>query len=317
VSPSAGPPADRKQGNLNICSEIQDCQKIHTLLRLSFNNQGLWLTPYKADDRSSMLLPDGQAAFEAFEVLFQKGGLEGTGQLEIVKKSKLALRLALSLESLCVGPWLQEPWTVGSVQIPSDPDKTPTERLDHAYISCVLASHHRQAGLLPDIPQDTIPEKRKLYLLSFAQFLVDIKKGKKGHWPCAGEPLDAWYDTLCKEVTNRPSREAEVDLWNDYQKAIESCLLYPRIYQAEPRGDTPDDRKLIQDIISKHIVLPLQHHLERWTVDEGGSSFPPPDPDRLASTDTLTHGDSISEFTLWGEAEDNFKVVYVDSLMAA
>lgn len=263
-----------------------------------------------------MIMRDRQAAFEAFDVLFQDGGLDTTGDLEIVKKSKLALRLALSLESLCVGPWLQEPWTVDSVLIPDDPDKTPTDRLDHVYIRCVLASHHMQAGLLP-VPWVSLPENRKVYLLSLAQFLVDIRNGTKGHWPGAGAPLDAWYDALCSEVTSWPSsKAAEVDLWSDYRKAIEGCLLFPRICQAEPQWDPPDGRKLVQEVISKHIVLPLQQHLERWTVDDGGIDFPPQDPGQRASTAPLTDRDSTSEFTLWGEAEDNFKILYVNPLMS-
>lgn len=258
---------------------------------------------------------DRQAAFEAFDVLFQDGGLDTTGHLEIVKKSKLALRLALSLESLCVGSWLQEPLTVDSVLIPGDHDKTPTERLDHVYIHCVLASHRMQAGLLP-VPWDSLPENREVYLLSLAQFLVDIRNGTKGHWPGAPPPLDAWYDALCSDVTSWPSSNAaEVDLWSGYRKAIESCLLFPRICRAEPQWDPPDERKLVQEVISKHIVLPLQQHLETWTVDEGGIKFPPQDLDRRASTSPLADRDSTTEFTLWGEAEDNFRTLYVDLLM--
>ncbi len=105
---------------------------------MSFDtSRRLWFTVSRAELLSAR---DKAAEFDPLESLLTNSHLQddGGGRNRVTKYS-LSLRLAQSLQALCVGPWLQRPWTASHVKILRDESLRPAERLDEAYLECTVA----------------------------------------------------------------------------------------------------------------------------------------------------------------------------------
>jgi hypothetical protein len=289
-------------------------------LRLSFNREKLWLTLNKPNDSSREILSEREEKVKCVELqsLLSNGSLQTSDPDDMLRKFQLALRLASSLHVLCLGPWIQQDWTAKYVRILENPAGKPIEMLDEAYISCDLTKETERVNIFPRASQqeqtEEIPPK---FFLSFAQLLIDIEKGESSPSSSKEEAPEQWYDLLVEEHNNNFGD----GVMEHYRKAIEGCLLSRSRYEIETQFVENEDLRVqkVQEVIRANIVVHLRNHLDIWKEqrsskhaarkDEPSHSY-----DKAQrSGSTQSQEDHTPEFTLWGDPDDEYKELYVDS----
>lgn len=183
----------------------------------------------------------------------------------LTRNSRLALRLALSLQSLCFGPWIQQDWCARTIHIVRNKNGNTLDTLDEIYISCTFTTssgipHTTQRSSWGDDNwwetspwgDDSWWEYSSLFL-SLAQLLVDINYGKN-HQNSLEHDEKVWLDELRKEIL----KNRKIDLMKYYWEAIEGCVRYRDYYM---RYELPHGRRRARSVMDRYIICPLRNHL--------------------------------------------------------
>ncbi|OCK87154.1 subtilisin-like protein, partial [Cenococcum geophilum 1.58] len=267
-----------------------------TPLRLSFNKDKSWDTLNSLDDQS----PGEQSSrslssFEELktdvklETLLQENHLQTTDPEDILRKFRLAFRLASSLHQLYPGPWIHQEWSASLLYIVQAPETRPIEMLYETYVSCVLRKDWRDRISFPEVyPEYCETEICPRFFLSLAQLLVELAKGESDGRFSGELKSEEWYDMLFDELKMRFFRDK---LMESYRKAIEGCLFYLQNYNTEAQR-TPDEKLRAQSVILQNIVLPLKKNIKVW-----GSR----DHQIQGIGDSFTAG---IEYELWSSGDD-------------
>ncbi|KAL7892161.1 hypothetical protein HDV63DRAFT_390715 [Trichoderma sp. SZMC 28014] len=284
---------------VNICVQVNKDQAPRVPLLLDFNNKQLW----KADSHQSLkhieLLPKGIDQCNLGDLLSQDE-LKTTDIDTVVRKFRLALRLASSLQSLVFGPWVQEDWSSHSVYIFYLKNITPVQMLDEAYISCKFNADW----------EATKNEPGPRFFLSLAQVLADVANGQRGSVP---KDCGEWYDALESEML---AKRQEQPMMTDYWNAVEGCIVYKYYYEnLNPQmNDEDENRRQRQDFIDERIIRPLQKHLDFWKKQREArrieNAAQNSEGAQLVGSDSSTRRASVdTNFLLWSDKDDDWEKI--------
>lgn len=304
------PPEFANRKPVDICSKFPLHCRRRTPLRLSFNKDKSWDTLNSLDDQS----PGEQSSrslssFEELktdvklETLLQENHLQTTDPEDILRKFRLAFRLASSLHQLYPGPWIHQEWSASLLYIVQAPETRPIEMLYETYVSCVLRKDWRDRISFPEVyPEYCETEICPRFFLSLAQLLVELAKGESDGRFSGELKSEEWYDMLFDELKMRFFRDK---LMESYRKAIEGCLFYLQNYNTEAQR-TPDEKLRAQSVILQNIVLPLKKNIKVWgsrdhQIQGIGDSFTA----GIGSPSGMgARPFTISEYELWSSGDD-------------
>lgn len=180
-----------------------------------------------------------------------------------LKKSRLALELALSIHRMYAGPWIQRTLDAQAIQLLYEEEGAPFGDFTYACIQCEL-NHDWQAT--NNIWQECQMERdlrqtSSGFFLSFAQLLVDIFLGKRRQPPLT----DDWHASLIEEA----DRMMKVPLLKRYGEAVLGCIHFPLDYKLAKdigRLGTRSDNSasIAREVILKNIVQNLWDHFHFW-----------------------------------------------------
>lgn len=180
-----------------------------------------------------------------------------------LKKSRLALELALSIHRMYAGPWIQHTLDAQAIQLLYEKEGAPYGDFTYACISCDLI-HDWQAtnNIWQEYQMERdLKQASSGFFLSLAQLLVDIFLGKRRTPPLN----DDWNASLIEEA----DRMMQDPLLKRYGEAVLGCIRFTLDFKLAK--DTSRLRKgsnkatsIAREVILKHIVQNLWDHFHFW-----------------------------------------------------
>lgn len=170
-----------------------------------------------------------------------------------LKRFRLAFRLASSLHQLYLGPWAQDPWTVGNLHVFHQQGVEPSRNMEEVYIRCLFTENWQRSNASIQDARAIAKDRFPTFFLSFAQLLVDIAQGATCRHLSVKDNPRAWFDYLANQVVESFQED---ELMVSYRRAIQGCLFYSIHYDVEgPR--TLDMKLRAQTVIYREIVSHL------------------------------------------------------------
>lgn len=198
------------------------------------------------------------SSFLGLHEILDRGLLRDESLVNRIKRSRLALQLAVALQQLYMGPWLQRNWRAEVVRFLYQEDTHTIDRLDQPFISCQLLQDWTRNTTIFDEAYRQVDDCPQFFL-HFAQLLVDIAKGERDINLDTDVALPNWYTALDEHIT----LNFQNGLLKSYGKAIRGCLHYSVEYNlAKTRLRDPKLRA--KTVINEHIVRHLRRNLKMW-----------------------------------------------------
>lgn len=179
-----------------------------------------------------------------------------------LKKSQLALELALSVHRMYAGPWIQHTLDAQVVQLIYEKEGAPDGDFTYACIPCELTTDWKSTNNVWLESQMEISSRQSSsdFFLSLAQLLVDILLGKRRDPPLA----DDWHGSLIEEA----DRMMQNRFLKWYGKAVLACVQFTLDYNVarglrfQSKGH--DSTVIARDVILQNIVQNLWDHFHFW-----------------------------------------------------
>ncbi|KAH0420861.1 hypothetical protein CcaCcLH18_13765 [Colletotrichum camelliae] len=253
--------SNSQQAHFDLCAEIRIFSAHRCHLPLYFDGFNL---SHRDGFQESKRLPLQKPTKLTLDDLFQHGQFHEES-LEIrLKKSKVALQLALLLQRLYPGPWIQQNWSTQLIRILDNvnPKQQVSPDLSRLGIPCDLSVEWETTNTVWREFFDAEDFKKATFcqfFLSFAQLLVDISDGSPTTHSHLVKDEQTWHD----ELLDKAHELQDNRLLECYGQAVEGCAQFALRYHAYP-GTVDSQRKKAQKVIQTSIVEKLHHNMLFW-----------------------------------------------------
>ncbi|KAK3361553.1 hypothetical protein B0T24DRAFT_684592 [Lasiosphaeria ovina] len=268
-SRSAG---NEQRSRLVVCEQVRRHIANRRRLCLSFDGSKILPRSEPPMERIRALERLGRSPIKLRTLLEQDTLRDETPETRL-KKARLALHLASSLDHLYPGPWIQQNWDANVLQLVNNQDSDHSGRIcipckldrDWKGNNPVWREFHRSC----DVGHE--------FFLSFAQLLVDISEGE------VGSLLDKDEDTRRNALFDKGEETVRNEFLKWYGQAILGCLNFALDYDIEKMQDSVvDPKERARTVLRKNITENLQRNLRQWEAQSTQYHLPPP-----AQTNTI------------------------------
>ncbi|TIC92604.1 Halolysin [Colletotrichum higginsianum] len=196
---------------------------------------------------------------KSLDELLRRGALhEETFEIRL-KKSRIALQIALLLYRLYPGPWVQQSWNASTIQVLGHRRNDTAQDWDRLGVPCRFIHDWQTNNTVWSEYQDSqdgFEQDSPAFFLSLAQMLLSVSEGLAG----SSSPLsiDDLLDKTEEIIDNK--------LLSSYGKAIKGCVDFALDYEL-CRHDIPDPRERAREVIRTSIVEHLQRNLRFWEAE--------------------------------------------------